>query len=280
MTEPQIERSQIDKGLSLYYYNNMMAIKVSACKIKENTMGKLDPNNNVPLYKQLQKIIIEKIEQGVYPPKSKIPSEETLCETYGVSRVTVRNALNDLVEDETLQRIHGKGTYVAEFFSPQKVVSGGSFTESAESLNLHPTTKVLERTVETAGNKIAERLQIPAGRDIIRIQRLRLIDDLACILETGYFTMKHAYLLDLDLEDVSLLAVIKRHINYSVLKFVEFFDVYPTPETAAAYLDCALSEPLLRVSQTVLDESNKIICFNEQLIRSDRYKYAVRSYSD
>ena len=77
-------------------------------------MTPLEKKSQSPLYQQLMTRLKNDITAGVYPAGARIPSEQLLCDTYGVSRVTVRKAMLDLVQEGLLVRRQGKGTFVAE----------------------------------------------------------------------------------------------------------------------------------------------------------------------
>ena len=87
----------------------------------------------MPLYMQLKEIIMKRIEDGEYLPGEKIPSEREMADTYGVNRMTVKNAINSLVEANILYRIHGKGTFVAQK-KTQKVTFYDNLSESSRGL--------------------------------------------------------------------------------------------------------------------------------------------------
>ena len=93
-------------------------------------MKLLNSDIAIPLYQQLYDLLLDQIRSGVYPPGSKIPSEEELCKTYDLSRVTVRNALGRLVDDNILVKRHGKGTFVATPVFTESAYANGSFTKS------------------------------------------------------------------------------------------------------------------------------------------------------
>ena len=76
-------------------------------------MEQLDTNNAVPLYEQLRVALRERLDSGVLDPGERLPSEAELCRKYGVSRITVRRAVDELVEEGILERRQGKGTFVA-----------------------------------------------------------------------------------------------------------------------------------------------------------------------
>ena len=93
-------------------------------------MNELDTRNVVPLYEQIESDIREKIRTKIYAAGEQIPTEMELCKMYGVSRITVRRALDDLIVEGLLERRHGKGTFVALRRSKVVWVSldGNSFT--------------------------------------------------------------------------------------------------------------------------------------------------------
>jgi len=86
--------------------------------------------SNVPLYSQLKQLIIEKIESGDYPVESRIPSEQELCELYGISRPTVRQAINELTNNGYLYKEKGKGTFVAKPKTKVDIKNYTGFTDS------------------------------------------------------------------------------------------------------------------------------------------------------
>jgi len=86
--------------------------------------------STVPLYCQLKNIILEKIETGVFSEDSKIPSEQDLCEQYGISRPTVRQAINELTNNGQLYKLKGKGTFVSKRKSTINIKDYNGFTDS------------------------------------------------------------------------------------------------------------------------------------------------------
>ena len=72
----------------------------------------INHNSSVPMYLQISRQLSEAIQQGGYNPGDKLPSESTLCQQYDVSRITVRQALNLLIQQDMAFSVHGKGTFV------------------------------------------------------------------------------------------------------------------------------------------------------------------------
>ena len=105
----------------------------------------LDKNTPIPLYFQLEKLIMEEIENGTYPVGGMIPTEKELSQIFDISRTTVRQAIADLVRKERLYRIKSKGTFVARpKISQGFIQSIQSFDEDVRSGGRSPSTQVLE----------------------------------------------------------------------------------------------------------------------------------------
>ena len=93
-------------------------------------MSRINKYSTVPLYCQLKQILLEKIETGEYAEESKIPSEQDLCEQYGISRPTVRQAINELTNNGQLYKLKGKGTFVSKRKSSVHINDYSGFTDS------------------------------------------------------------------------------------------------------------------------------------------------------
>ncbi len=242
-------------------------------------MSKLDSNSIRPLYQQLHDIILRKIQEDEYRVGEKIPSEEQIMEIYGVSRVTVRNAIKLLVEENLLVKKHGKGTFVAMPVYVEKMSAGGSFTESGLQMKKIPTTQIISIERRPARKTISRHLGISEGTEIIKIKRLRLLDGEPAIFEVDSFRIDCDFLEKIDLSDTSLLNILN---NYGLkpVYFDNTIEIALADDELSDLLKVEHEEPLVKINQTVLGESNETIYFNEQLIKSDVYKVAIRSYNN
>jgi GntR family transcriptional regulator len=238
-------------------------------------MVKLALNSIEPLYRQVYNIILKAIKAGEFHPGDKLPSEDMLQEHFKVSRVTVRTALQLLVDDEVLVKIHGKGTFVAEGRFSENIFSGGSFTDTCLRMNAKPATHIISRKVITAKARIAEKLGTKAGEDIIYIKRLRLVNGTACILEQDYCPMNLRFLLESELENASIFSLIRNKSGMIPEVFEDRFTVWYATKEEAVLLECKPGTALLRVDQ-LIRAGGSFLYYNEQLIHSDRYTYATR----
>ena len=139
---------------------------------------RLDKDVPIPLYFQLEKLILEEIDNGNYPVGSMIPTEMELSQMFGISRTTVRQAISDLVREEHLYRIKSKGTFVAH----PKLVQGfiqsiQSFDDDVRSTGRTPSTEVLDLKLVELEPEVAQLMELPAGTKAIYLYRKRFADD-------------------------------------------------------------------------------------------------------
>lgn len=238
-------------------------------------MKSLKSDIAVPLYLQLHDTIREQIKAGEFKPGHQIPSEDKLSEMYSVSRVTVRSALLRLVQEGVLVKRHGKGTFVAMPVFVESMSAGGSFTKSCLQRGAVPATRLLSCNIQSAAAPEARRLGVCEGESIICARRIRLVDDVATILEIDYFRGSFNFLIGSDMSGTPLSELIARHTGIMPRSFEDIYDVVRAGREHASSLGCNLGTPLLRVWQTVMAEQRQVLYCNEQYIMSDLYKYAI-----
>ena len=238
-------------------------------------MKRLNADVVTPLYAQIYQDIVQRIDSGEYMPGDKLPTESEMEAQYGVSRVTVRNALNRLVDEHLLVKRAGKGTFVPmpPFIASTPLES--SFTKSCMLHNAVPGTILISKKIVSAKRAVAEGLGIEQNARIICVKRLRLVNSVASIFEVDYFRTDFDFMLYADVETTPLLEVIRNVTGKLGKKNRAVIEVKYADKEQARYLECSFGEALLGVSQTVMTEEQEILYYNEQYIRSDRYKYVV-----
>lgn len=165
------------------------------------------------LYQTVENDILKKIVSGELPSGSQIPTETELCKQYNVSRITVRRAVQNLIEQNLLYRLRGKGTFVNPSKLTLKRGTSTIFNLSSDPQYGDKTRKsILETGSVDADAHIAQELQIENGTPVQRIARLVLIDNAPCAIDTVYATQQSLPgLLGLLTDDVSLFNLIVNH---------------------------------------------------------------------
>src|SRR6059058_1119123 len=134
-------------------------------------MNAIYRNSPLPLYFQLKEIMRERIRSDEWKPGDLIPSERELSEKYGISRMTARQAITELVNEGLFYREQGKGTFVSHLKISQQLIRLTGFTEDIRARGQRPDTKVLSATMCPADESTAERLRIKTGQLIFCLRR-------------------------------------------------------------------------------------------------------------
>jgi GntR family transcriptional regulator len=146
---------------------------------------KIDTGSKLPLYDQIERNLRDLIINGRLQPGQMVPSEWDLSELYGVSRLTVRKALEELVRQNWLERRHGVGTFVRQPALASIAESKLSFTEQMRAIGRRPGSRLIRHGVVPATPKIARALRLQERDSLFEITRVRLADEIPILLETS-----------------------------------------------------------------------------------------------
>ncbi|GAA2286516.1 GntR family transcriptional regulator [Nonomuraea roseoviolacea subsp. roseoviolacea] len=167
-------------------------------------MARIDPDSPVPKYFQLREILLDLIDSEELRIGAAIPSERELCQRFGLSRMTVRQAVDHLVSEGRLHRVPGKGTFVARP-KIELALQLTSFTDDMRARGMEPGSRDLDRRIVRASAHLAKELGIQPGEEVHFIERLRTADGEPLSIERAHIPVRLAPGLgDLDLADKSL----------------------------------------------------------------------------
>ena len=236
----------------------------------------LDTNTATPLYMQLQQKLQEEIDNGRYPPGSKLPTEFELSSQFGVSRVTVRKALRALSDMGYLERKSGKGTFIAE----KKLHRGISnhvlsFTEMCRSLGVQPGARTIKIALEDPTPKDIERMNLSADEKIMVLERIRYADDKPILLELNKYPESFSFLFSEDLNNHSLYEILKEKHNIVMEHSMKTIDIVFANSKEARALGIAKGYPLLRIDSIITDIDNSFVNLCTQLCVGDKFKLIV-----
>ncbi|KLU62277.1 HTH-type transcriptional repressor YvoA [Peptococcaceae bacterium CEB3] len=178
---------------------------------------KLNKNIPVPLYYQLKEILLAYIKS--HPNlDSPLPTEVELCNQFGISRPTVRQALNELVNEGYLYRMKAKGTFVVKSKINQDfLISLDTFNHKIRQKGLNPSTKVIMAKVVESETKVSEALGLPPKSNIIQLLRLRFADKEPIVIVNTYLPYDRCpNLLERDLEKVSLYETLEKEYGLTI----------------------------------------------------------------
>jgi GntR family transcriptional regulator, N-acetylglucosamine utilization regulator len=234
----------------------------------------LDRNSPIPLHSQLRATIDRKIESGEWTPEAQVPSERELCEQFQVSRITVRQALHQLVTDGRLIRIHGRGTYVATSPLKKQLLPLVGFSEDMLQRGQRPGARVLRFEAATASLAVAQALRLSAGENVVVLRRLRLANGRPMALETVYIP-EHMVpnLLEESLEDRSLYQLLRQKYGIRPARAVQQWQAVPCPAADSKLLDVKKASPVLQIQRTTFNADGRPFEYLESFFRGDRYVF-------
>jgi GntR family transcriptional regulator len=230
----------------------------------------------VPIYAQVERIVMDMIRSGQLSPGQRAPSEREIAETLGISRMTARAAISNLAADGHLYSVPGKGTFVSSPKMRQDLLELTSFTEDMQNRGLRPGARLLEMGVTSeASEKTYQALKLPFGDELIRIHRLRTADEEPMCLETSYLPRSSVpWLLEEDLETGSLYRALQER-GIDLVKAEEHLEATVVRETESALLTVPVGYPALLVERTTYTEADTPIEFVKSLYRGDRYRFSA-----
>jgi len=236
----------------------------------------LQKKPGIPLYLQIKENLLSRIDAGLWAEDTLIPTEAELCAEYGVSKITVREAIRILVKDGRLSRRPGKGTFVTRPKIEQKLNRHFSFTKWAVQNGLEPASRILRVETAACDVHIAGHLDIPEGEQVTRIERLRLGGSEPLMLETIWVPYRRCPDLHLqDLANVSLNDIIAQVYGLPLTRAVESIEAQTADEYAARLLGIEKDVLLLNVEHTTYTRDNRIVYFVASSYRGDRVKFSI-----
>lgn len=232
-------------------------------------VGRLSAGDNAPLYLQLQRVLRTEIESHVLTADEALPAERDLADAFEVSRVTVRKALDGLVDAGLLTRRHGAGTFVATRVE-KNFASITSFTEDMQARGRHPHSEWIARAEGLVTPEEAMALGLSPGTRVFRFTRIRYADEQSMALE--YSTVPASYLRSLDAVEDSLYAALGDARPVRVLQRLRA--VLFVAEQAEL-LDVEVGAPALEIERRGYAQDGRTVEFTRSLYRGDSYDYVA-----
>ena len=244
-------------------------------------MDRLGVQDKVPLpkYYLLKESIRDMIEDRALQEGDLIPSERELCETHGVSRMTARQAVNELVNEGVLYREQGRGTFVAGAKLRHETARLTSFTQDMQERGMTVSSSVLGVEVEGASPTVARALGVGPGEQVIRLSRVRNADGRPMALETSYLLYEFGKgILGVDLSQSSLYEELRKK-GIRIASAEQKYEATLLNENEADHLGIPAGSAALLVERVTFDDSGNPFEYVKSIYRGDRYQVATVLHS-
>lgn len=226
-----------------------------------------------PIFKQISDDIRQDITQGALTTGDAIPSEREYAERLKVSRMTVRAAINELVQEGLLLRRPGRATTVANGKINKNAVGFMSFTEDMQSRGMKAASRILNFREETADAAVAAQLGLHTGARVFVIERVRLANDEPMAVESSYLPHgRFVGLAKFDLSKHSLYQLMQQEFHTRPKTADETIEAVQVTTAEAKLLGVRSGSPALLARRVTRDEEGHVIEVAKAIYRGDRYR--------
>ena len=238
----------------------------------------IDPDLPVPKYYQIRENLSELIRSGELTPGELIPAERELSELYNVNRLTVRQAVTDLVRDGLLRRQQGVGTFVAERKITHQMPGLTGFTERMRDAGFKTGSRLISMTRQTPSRNTAQMLSISPESIVVKIMRVRLINDEPLMMETCY--LRNDMVPDLEAhhleQEQSLYQLLTSRYSIQLVEADEVLEPVVLTSYEAEMLQTEPGRPALLIEGVIYTTNHQPIEFTKSLVRGDKSRFYFR----
>ena len=245
--------------------------------LREMIVQPLDKNGFIPLYYQIQRALMEKIQSGTLSEGDPLASEEELSRTYQVSRMTARQALHGLKASGYAFSEKGRGTFVTRPKMEKNIMHLQGFTEDMRQRGMKASSKLLEQSVTTGNDDLKEKLKLKSGDRIMRLRRLRLADGIPMAIEESHIPLRQVPGLERnDFASNSLYATLRERYGVRIGYADETIEALPASREEAEMLTIPNRASVLSISRIILTAQEIPIESACSRYRGDRYRALIR----
>lgn len=237
-------------------------------------MDTFSKNASVPLYLQVKNTLETEIRDGKYGVDERLPSERELCEKFGVSRMTARQALKELERDGLVFSRVGKGTFVSEPKIDQQLSNLTGFSQDISTRGARPSSVVLSAQIVPASAHMATVLKLLQGAEVVELSRLRLSNELPLCIEVAH--IPHYLcpnILKNDFAHESLYAVFQRDYGHRLARAEQTMEASQATPRELEILQMIAPASVLRIERLTYNQNDILLEYVVSAYRGDRYKF-------
>lgn len=233
-------------------------------------------SQSVPAYLQIEEQLADRIEGGEFAHGDRLPTERELSRQLGVSRMTIRAAMDRLVQRDLIVRRQGSGTFVAEAKLRQDASKLRGFFEDTVGQGVLPVSRLLEREEVLATRHLAGVLDVSVGEPVYRVVRIRSARGVPVVLETSYFPAAVVPgLLAMDLEHSSIYRLMGEKFSARPVRARQSLEVATAQASDASVLGIPAGSPVMLVERVSWDALERTVEYARDLYRPDRSRFVT-----
>ena len=232
---------------------------------------------HLPLYAQVENVIMERISDGSLPAGTRLPSEDSLVQEYAVSRTTIRAAIQSLIQRGLVEIRRGKGTFVTHPKMTQELTELTGFVEDMQALGRQPTAKVLDRQIVAASQLVARRLALSQGAPVVRIQRVRLADRVPLSFDETYLPKElGAKVMADNLNTEPIFSLLEQKYHTPLVEAEYQLEAVCADATVARALRIGVGSAIFLIERTSYSIGHRPVDYEKLHYRGDRIRFVTR----
>ena len=229
------------------------------------------------LYARVENVLAGEITDGDLTIGDQLPTEDSLIARFGVSRITVRRAIQNLVSRGLVEIRRGKGTFVAapRIMHDLKELSG--FVEDMQALGHRPTARVIGKEIVTANVTVARQLALTRGERVVRIRRVRLADGIPLSFDETFLTLEIGKkIITNDLKVEPIFSLLERKYDVPLIEAEYKLDAVPAENEVAVALKVKQRSPIFRIERTSYSTGGRPVDYERLHYRGDLVQFVTR----
>lgn len=235
-----------------------------------------EPSFN-PLYHAVESALAADIASGAAKPGDQLPAEDNLVRRFGVSRTTVRKAIEGLVARGLVEIRRGKGTFVTQPRIRQELTELSGFVEDMAALGRHATARVISSSAAIADATVAERLNVLRGANVYRIERVRLADGVPVSFDETYLPLEIGErIASNDLEAEPIFSLLEEKYNLPLVEAEYQLEATIADASVAEALCISVGAPIFLIERTSYCAGPSPIDYERLYYRGDLVRFVTR----
>lgn len=221
---------------------------------------------------QLKNILKHEISENKFTDK--IPSERELMSRFLVSRSTVRRAINALVNEGVLEKIHGRGTYISLRPMEEWLGNLSTFNEIIEEMDMEPSIKIIDKGIKVAPKDIAK---VFDTEELYFLKRLRFANEIPISVEEQYYPLEIGKELDkYDLNNAAIYDLLETSVGITLWEAEQVITCTMPTKEECKLLNLNKTQSLLLTERILFDLNNKPVEFEKSIFKSDIYSFRIK----
>jgi GntR family transcriptional regulator len=229
------------------------------------------------LYSRVETVLASEIIDGGLKVGEQLPTEDRLIARFGVSRITVRRAIQNLVSRGLVEIRRGKGTFVAAPKLTQDLKELSGFVEDMHALGRKPTARVIGKEIVTADATVARQLALTKGERVVRIRRVRLADGVPLSFDETYLPLEIGKkIITNNLRFEPIFSLLERKYDVPLLEAEYKLDAVAAESEVAAALKVKQRSPVFRIERTSYSTGGRPVDYERLHYRGDLVQFVTR----